>query len=241
MKIFNFVLPVFLINFFQPISAFYLSRKNFIHNTGFFASSLSPKTGVYLEGSSIENSKEPATTESYKKTDEYPLTLTFYSPITIESCAALTSYLKQLDMNSKKLKIEYGQTFPIRLHIQSGGGMLMPTFYVCDLIKDLDTPVHIYVDGFVASAASLISVCGTKRFMTKHSFMLIHQLQSESSGRLNEMKDEITNLDFFMENAKDIYYKNSKISQTTLDNLLSNELWINAEQCLQLGLIDEII
>ena len=55
------------------------------------------------------------------------------------------------------------------------------------------------------------------------------------------MKDEITNLDFFMDNAKDIYYKNSNISQTTLDNLLSNELWINAEQCLQLGLVDEII
>uniref|UniRef100_A0AB39JDS2 Atp-Dependent Clp Protease, Proteolytic Subunit n=1 Tax=Florenciella sp. virus SA2 TaxID=3240092 RepID=A0AB39JDS2_9VIRU len=242
MKIFNFVLPVFLINYFQPISAFYLSRKNFIHNAGFIASSLSPKTGVYLEGSHpIENSKELATTEPSGSSDEYPLSLTFYSPITIESCVALTTYLKQLDIKSKKLQIEYGQTFPIKLHMQSGGGMLMPTFYVCDLIKQLDTPVHIYIDGFVASAASLISVCGSKRFMTKHSFMLIHQLQAESSGRLNEMKDEITNLDFFMDNAKDIYYKNSNISQTTLDNLLSNELWINAEQCLQLGLVDEII
>lgn len=236
MKIFKLIFNVFLLN--QPISAFYLSRKEFIHNTGFIASNLSPKNN-YLE--SLENSKELTTSEPSKSSDEYPLTLTFYTPITIESCVALTSYLAQLDLKSKKLQIEYGQVFPIKLHIQSGGGMLMPTFYVCDLIKNIDTPVHIYIDGFVASAASLISVCGDKRFMTEHSFMLIHQLQSQSSGRLDEMKDEISNLDFFMENAKDIYLKNSKISKTTLDKLLSNELWINASQCLQLGLIDEII
>lgn len=236
MKIFKLFFNVFLLN--QPISAFYLSRKEFIHNTGFIASNLSPKNN-YLE--SLENSKELASSEPSKSSDEYPLTLTFYSPITIESCVALTRYLTQLDLKSKKLQIEYGQVFPIKLHIQSGGGMLMPTFYVCDLIKNIDTPVHIYIDGFVASAASLISVCGDKRFMTEHSFMLIHQLQSQSSGRLDEMKDEISNLDFFMENAKDIYLKNSKISKTTLDKLLSNELWINASQCLQLGLIDGII
>jgi ATP-dependent protease ClpP protease subunit len=144
-------------------------------------------------------------------------------------------------MKSKQLELQYGEIFPINLHIQSGGGMLMPTFYVCDVIKGLDTPVHVYIDGFVASAASLIAVCGSKRYMTKHSFMLIHQLQSESSGRLNEMKDEISNLDFFNNNAKSIYYENSNISEPTLEKLLSNELWIDAQQCLQLGLIDKII
>ena len=117
----------------------------------------------------------------------------------------------------------------------------MPTFYVCDVIQGLDTPVHVYIDGFVASAASLIAVCGEKRYMTKHSFMLIHQLQSQSSGRLNEMKDEIANLDFFMKNVEDLYMTNSNISKTVLENLLSDELWIDAQECLKYNLIDEII
>lgn len=171
----------------------------------------------------------------------YPLMVKFYSPVTIESCVALTSYLKSLDMKSKQLELQYGEVFPIKLHIQSTGGMLMPTFYVCDVITNLDTPVHVYIDGFVASAASLIAICGSKRYMTKHSFMLIHQLQSHSSGKLTEMKDEISNLDFFNNNAKDIYYENSNISEPILEKLLSDELWIDAYQCLQLGLVDGII
>tara|TARA_Y100000992_G_C21252819_1_gene486825 strand:+ start:397 stop:981 length:585 start_codon:yes stop_codon:yes gene_type:complete len=189
---------------------------------------------------SLFNNQE-STPEIQHAEETYPLTVTFYSPITIESCLALTTYLKTLDSKSKQLQLQYGHVFPIRLHIQSNGGMLIPTFYVCDVIKELETPVHVYIDGFVASAASLIAICGDKRFMTKHSFMLIHQLQSQSSGRLNEMKDEISNLDFFNNNAKDIYFENSNISETTLDKLLSDELWIDAKQCLQMGLIDEII
>ena len=219
------------------ISSFSLSRSNFIRKgasiitVGSFTNNINNQEDV---------SGTPHFTRDVADTS-YPLTFSFYSPVTIESCVALTTYLKTLDMKSKQLKLQYGYTFPIRLHIQSGGGMLMPTFYVCDVIKGLDTPVEVYIDGFVASAASLIAICGSKRYMTKHSFMLIHQLQSQSSGRLNEMKDEISNLDFFNNNAKDIYFENSNISEETLDKLLSDELWIDAKQCLELGLIDEII
>ena len=77
--------------------------------------------------------------------------------------------------------------------------------------------------------------------MTKHSFMLIHQLQSQSSGRLNELKDDISNLDFFMNNAKDIYFKNSNITEKSLEKLLSDELWIDSEECLKYGLVDIIM
>jgi len=221
------------------VESFYLSRANFLRNAA---------TSLFGSGTTIynwsSNDNGPYEEEYFiRQTDDasYPLTVNFYSPVTIESCMALTNYLKQLDVKSKQLEIQYGTVFPINLHIQSGGGMLMPTFYVCDVIHTLDTPVHVYIDGFVASAASLIAVSGAKRYMTQHSFMLIHQLQSQSSGRLNEMKDEISNLDFFMKNAKDIYYRNSNISKEILERLLLDELWIDAEECLKYKLIDEII
>ena len=116
---------------------------------------------------------------------------------------------------------------------------LIPSFV--DFIKKMETPVHIYIDGFVASAASLISVCGHQRIMTEHSFMLIHQLRSQSSGKFNEMKDEMKNLDFFMNNLKDIYLSNSYITPERLDQLLETDIWISAQECLDLGLIDRII
>ena len=55
------------------------------------------------------------------------------------------------------------------------------------------------------------------------------------------MEDEIRNLNFFMNNLKNIYLNNSKISSEKLDKLLSTDIWISAEECLSLGLIDKII
>lgn len=221
-----------------------ISRQNFIHNVGVggMAMTLSKLSNSRNDDNNSENSNSGKESAGQVDPDlSYPLTVKFYSPVTPESCMALSEYLDSLNLKSKQLKIKYDKVFPIHLHIQSGGGTLMPTFYICDKIKSLDTPVYIFIDGFVASAASLISVCGSKRYMTKHSFMLIHQLQSQSSGKFSEMKDEIQNLDFFMENVEDVYIKNSNITKYELRQLLSNELWINSSECLRLGLIDGII
>lgn len=220
---------------FSTTNSLSISRHSFIHNIGGTAISLSK-----LSNSNNDNN-EQTSHGSIESDLSYPLTIKFYSPVTPESCMALTDFLNSLDLKSKQLKIKYNKVFPIHLHIQSGGGTLMPTFFVCDMIKYIDTPVYIFIDGFVASAASLISVCGSKRYMTKHSFMLIHQLQSQSSGKFSEMKDEIQNLDFFMENVEDVYIQNSNITKYELRQLLSNELWINSSECLRLGLVDEII
>jgi ATP-dependent protease ClpP protease subunit len=177
-----------------------------------------------------------------KKDDiEMPLSIKYYGDVSTQNCLFLTETLKKMDYQSKIVEIQYGFRPPIKLHLQSHGGELLPSFYVCDFIQNLETPVHIYIDGYVASAASLIAVCGKKRIMTKHSFILIHQLKSKLSGKFNEMEDEIRNLNFFMDNLKNIYLNNSNISSDKLNKLLATDIWISAEECLSLGLIDEII
>ena len=176
-----------------------------------------------------------------QKENEFPLTIKYYGDISTKNCLYLTESLKKMDYQSKIIELKYNFRQPIKLHFQSHGGELLPSFFVCDVIKNLDTPVHIYIDGYVASAASLIAVCGNKRIMTKHSFMLIHQLKSKLSGKFNEMEDEIKNLNFFMNNLKEIYLNNSNITSEKLEKLLVTDIWISAEQCLSLGLIDKII
>lgn len=171
-----------------------------------------------------------------------PLTLHFYGAVTEESCFQLTYALEELNKRAKHQKVIYPQLTPtISLHIQSGGGSLMPTFYVCDTIKKIETPVDIYVDGFAASAASLMTVCGNNRYMTRNSAMLIHQLTGATSGKFNELKDEMTNLNFFMNKVKNIYLENTKLNSTILDELLASDVWLDAETCLAYGLIDKII
>ncbi len=233
MKLFTPLLVfIFWINF---VSSLNMGRNIFLRDT---TSMISSNFLNSLGDSNKDKEKSKSINES---TNDNPMTITFYSDINSQSCIALSQAIKTMDKQSKQLEIEYNYRLPIKLHIQSFGGELLPSFYVCDLIKSLETPVHIYIDGYVASAASLISVCGDKRFMTKHSSILIHQLKSSSSGKFNEMKDEFKNLNFFMESLKEIYLENTRIKNDELEDLLKSDIWLPAKKCLELGLIDEII
>ena len=118
----------------------------------------------------------------------------------------------------------------------------MNTFYVIDLINNLKTPVYTYVDGYVASAGSLISVVGKKRFMTKNSFIMIHQLSSSlGQGKFNDFDDNMDNLNKFMETLRNVYLEKTKIHIDDLNNILEHDLWMNSKESLDYGLVDYII
>ena len=166
----------------------------------------------------------------------------FYSPINIESCFNLKTILLGLDNELQEFKIKYNiEPPPINLHIESGGGELMPTLYIIDLIKSLKTPLHSYVDGYAASAATLISVVADKRFMTNNSLILIHQLSGGQNGKMAEMEDEMTNLNTLMTIIRDVYLENTKLNDTVLNRLLLKDIWLTSDICLKYNIVDEVI
>jgi len=167
----------------------------------------------------------------------------FYDDITRQSIFALN---RQLDVTSKSiqiLKIHYNLPVlpPIQLYINSEGGEVFSAFSAVDRIKSSPVPIHSYVEGFCASAATLLSVCAHKRYIRKNGFMLIHQVRSGMWGTFAEFEDEIQNLEIIMMYIKKIYLQNTKIPESELDEILKHDTYFDAEQCLNYGLIDEII
>ena len=161
-------------------------------------------------------------------------------PLTDQSCWGLTEsllgYKNQLLHSSNKFN-------NINLYIQSPGGVLLPTLAVVDEIRTLEIPVHTYIRGYAASAATLLSVIGTKRYMYNHSLMMIHgvKLNGYESNSLNDVKDLNDNVNLFMETIKNIYLENSNITEEDLDKFFLRDKWISANEALSYGLIDEII
>ena len=49
------------------------------------------------------------------------------------------------------------------------------------------------------------------------------------------------NLDKLMETIKKIYSKYTKIPNEKIDEILDHDLWLNADECLEYGLVDEIV
>ena len=148
-----------------------------------------------------------------------------------------------MNIKMKTYQLQYNTEIPppIHLHIQSEGGSLYHTLYIIDLIDNLDTDVYTYIDGFAASAATLISVVGKKRFMTKNSLMLIHQLSGTDSGKFNELQDQMSNMSILMSILTNVYLNYTKIDKETLSQLLKKDLWLDSETCLNYGLVDEIL
>ena len=165
-----------------------------------------------------------------------------YGPISIQSCEELKNKITDMDYSGRLFKLEYDTNPPpINLHIQSEGGSLLNVLYLVDLIEMVDTPVNTYIDGYSASAASLLNVVGKKRYMSQNSLMLIHQLTSEKEGKYQELDDEMQNLQLLMNKIKAIYLKHSTIPYEQLNEILKHDIWLDATTCKKYGLVDEIL
>jgi ATP-dependent protease ClpP protease subunit len=84
-------------------------------------------------------------------------------------------------------------------------------------------------------------MCGVRRTITSNSFMLLHQPSMIWAGKRDEFIDEIENQKHIYDKLTKIYLERSKMKKKELDDLLKHELWLPAERCLELGLVDEIL
>ena len=129
----------------------------------------------------------------------------------------------------------------IFLHINSYGGSVFAGLAATDCIIGSPVDVVTVIDGCAASAATLMSVVGMHRLISEHSFMLVHQLSSWTSGKYAELQDDMKNNDLLMKTIKNIYEEHTKIPKSQLSKILKHDLWWDAKQCLEYGLVDEIV
>ena len=129
---------------------------------------------------------------------------------------------------------------PIILHVNSYGGEVYSGMSCVDTLRSLPVEVHTLVDGVAASASAGIVIAGKKRYIRPHGYMMIHQLSSGCMGTHEEFKDEIANQESLMKMIKDFYLDHTKIKPEELSGLLKRNLFFNAEQCIEMGLVDEL-
>ncbi len=166
----------------------------------------------------------------------------FYSRIETEKILQLNRNILSMGINlQREATIQNREPANIYLHIQSYGGSIFAGMAGMDEIIKSVVPVYTMIDGCCASAATFLSVCGKKRFINRHAYMLIHQLSSFMWGKYEDFKDEIQNLDKIMAMIKQVYKEYTKIPMSKLDEILKHDLWFNSDECLEYGLVDEII
>jgi ATP-dependent Clp protease protease subunit len=167
----------------------------------------------------------------------------FYADIGEGAMLELNRVLLETDLKLQSVGIAFDGAYDpvIHLHLNTYGGSIFAAFSTVDTIRSLKSKVYTYIDGSVASAGTLITAVGNKRYMGQHAHLLIHQLTSGVYGKFSEMEDEIFNCTNLMKLLKDFYKKNTKLPMKKLDELLKRDIWLNADECLQYGFVDAII
>jgi ATP-dependent protease ClpP protease subunit len=171
-------------------------------------------------------------------------TIYFYSEVDAVACGELNRLLREVDQRLTQVaSIMQAEAFipTIHLRINSYGGDVFAALSTIDTIRSLKSKVYTYIEGAAASAATIISVTGSKRYIGKNSFMLIHQLSSICSGTFERLQDEHENNKRIMTAIKSIYKEYTKIPMKEVDAILKRDLWFDSTTCLQHGLVDVIL
>lgn len=168
----------------------------------------------------------------------------FYTGVDDTTVLDLVKKINEWTIATQKDMIDRGTpAAPAELfiHVNSGGGSLYSGLAAMDNIANSHYPVNTIVEGRAASAATLISISGSKRTIRKNSYMLIHQISTGFWGKFEEMKDEISNMEKFHKTLKNFYETRTKIPPSVLDEILKRDLYLDSAECLNYGLVDAII
>lgn len=151
-----------------------------------------------------------------------------------------TKPIQQLNQAINKLNEQGNGYSEIWLHINSYGGTVYDALAAADTIKASPTPIITIIEGMCASAATMISVVGDKRYIRPHSVMLIHQLRCGAYGKKEDVDDEMDNVKKLEKRLVELYVDNSKLSKVVFQKMMKRELEYSAEKCLKMGFVDEI-
>ena len=117
----------------------------------------------------------------------------FYEDIYKETVLPLIKEIQTLTYELQLQGSKYGFEPHIDLHIYSPGGDAFMGLSIYDFIKKNPVPIHTYIDGNIASAATFMFLAGQKRFMSPNATVLIHQVSTTFWGKFEDLKDEVKN------------------------------------------------
>jgi ATP-dependent Clp endopeptidase proteolytic subunit ClpP len=161
----------------------------------------------------------------------------FNDEINNNTAFKLNNALRAMEIKLKGLNID---NIPIYLHLTTNGGIIHSAFSIIDCMNCISLPIYTVIEGFVASAGTLISVNGEKRYICKNAYVLIHELRSGVWGKMSEMEEEMTNIKKIQEHLVNIYLEKTSIKRKKLNRILKKDIEWNSEEAIEFGIADEI-
>lgn len=153
---------------------------------------------------------------------------------------SVNAYIRYWNEQDEKDHIPVEERKPIKLYIDSPGGSLSETFTIIDSIRLSRTPVHGICIGTAYSGGFFILIACHKRIGYRHSSYLFHEGSTATEGTSGQFENYT---EFYKRQLRQlrgvvIYYTN--ITEEEYDKIKKDDIWYDAKQALEAGIIDEI-
>jgi ATP-dependent Clp endopeptidase proteolytic subunit ClpP len=196
---------------------------------------------VELERVRYKRSKELASNEHHH-------VYNFASAVDSKTAAHCMQVLQ--DWQRMDAQSEHGPT-PLTIVFNSPGGSVIDGLALFDFIQQVRRAGHHVTTsalGMAASMAGILLQAGDHRVMAKESWVLIHQVSASAMGSFGEMADRLSWLDKVQERILDIFANRAQASnaekpvtrRTIARNWERTDWWIDSDEALKLGLVDEV-
>ena len=131
----------------------------------------------------------------------------------------------------------------IKIYISSFGGEVYTALGIFDLIKNSKTKINTYVYGTAMSAGLIIFLAGHKRFVSKYTTIMIHELSSLVGGKLEDLSENIYECTRLQNILNTIILDNTNISKKEVKRIQKErkDFYLSSEECLKYGICHEII
>ena len=131
----------------------------------------------------------------------------------------------------------------ISFFINSPGGSVIAGLSILDTMNFIKCDLSTIVMGQAASMGSLLASSGTKgkRFMLPSARHMIHQVSSGTRGTAIDMKIALEETLKLNEYLTQVYVKNTGKTYEQLEQDMSRDKFMSAEESVAYGLADKII
>ncbi len=158
-----------------------------------------------------------------------------YGPIEPKLTKEVTSQMLLLDAMSP--------VKPIKVYVNSPGGVADDGFALYDLFRFVRAPVYTIVTGMAASAATILMLGAERgrRLIMPHARVMLHQPSTMIRGTAADIAVSAKELIRLRKKANDLYARETGRTVEQIEKELARDYWLSAEEAIQYRIVDRVI
>lgn len=133
-----------------------------------------------------------------------------------------------------------GMSGTVHLRINSPGGDVFASRAMAQAMREYNGEIIAHVDGYAASAASLIAISASRTIMAPGAFLMIHRAWTWGIGNSDDLLATASLLEKIDGTLAETYAAKGNKTAAEFADMMAQETWFTPQEALDSGLADEL-